>query len=249
MGITSNTTPLSRFSVEGHAPSADFEDWVAARLPQHGFENIDEGPEPAALRITWLPVDGPGLEVQHRDIPNFSTAQEPSLVLLPDGRLFVVMRTLEGHVWYSVSDDDGATWRPTEVLRFRDGGEPVKHPLSCCPIYPLDGGRFLLLFHNNDGRVGKYDLFRKTWDCNQLNFVRNPMFGAVGTYQPKAHQPIWFGAPKKLLDTDGIPLGPKGTAEIATYTSMTSFKGRQVLWYPDRKYYLLGRIITPEVLG
>ena len=55
MGITSNTTPLSRFSVEGHAPSADFEDWVAARLPQHGFENIDEGVKEQS--IGWTTVD------------------------------------------------------------------------------------------------------------------------------------------------------------------------------------------------
>ena len=44
-------------------------------------------------------------------------------------------------------------------------------------------------------------------------------------------------------------VGPKRTAEIATYTSFTEFKGRRTLWYPDRKYYLLGKHITDELLA
>jgi len=46
-----------------------------------------------------------------------------------------------------------------------------------------------------------------------------------------------------------VPIGPKGTAEIATYPSLTDYKGRRVLWYPDRKYYLLGKYVTDEWLG
>ena len=42
---------------------------------------------------------------------------------------------MEGHIWYSVSDDDGTSWRDPAVLRLCDDGAPLKHPLSCCPIY------------------------------------------------------------------------------------------------------------------
>jgi hypothetical protein len=69
------------------------------------------------------------------------------------------------------------------------------------------------------------------------------MFASIGEFRPGAHQPIWFALPEVLLDTNDIPVGPKGTAEIATYTSMTVFHGQRVLWYPDRKFYLLGKVI------
>ena len=49
---------------------------------------------------------------------------------LLDGRLFCVYRNTEGHVWYSVSEDHGVTWRPDEMLRYSDDGEGVLHPLA-----------------------------------------------------------------------------------------------------------------------
>ena len=41
-----------------------------------------------------------------------------------------------------------------------------------------------------------------------------------------------------------VIVGPKKTAEIATCTSLTESKGARVLWFPDRKYYLLGKVLT-----
>jgi hypothetical protein len=213
------------------------------------FENIDEGPDPQDIRITWLPLNSLGIEVPHRDYPHFSVCQEPSVVLLPDGRLFCVTRTMTGYIWYSVSEDDGETWRPPEVLRYRDGGEPVPHPMSPGPVYRLADGRYLLVYHNNPGVKGQFSQFKKKWSCNEANFLRDPTFIAVGEFRPNAHQPIWFSPPKQLLATDGIPVGPKATAEIGTYTSLTEWQGRRVLWYPDRKFFLLGKDIPDELLA
>jgi len=210
------------------------------------FENINEGPDPEDLVISWLPTDCEGLEVPHRFYRDLSMCQEPSVVLLPDGRLFVSMRTMEGHVWYSLTDDDGDTWRDPEVLRLRDDGAPLKHPLSCCPIYPVGDGLYMQLYHNNDGTVGQYSQFCRNWKTNHLNYIRNPMYVSIGAFKPEAHQPIWFALPEVLFDTDDVPVGPKATAEIATYTSVTEHRGRRVLWYPDRKFYLLGRVIRDD---
>lgn len=212
------------------------------------FENLDEGPAPADLKVTWLPDDEIGLEVTHPTTGR-PAASEPSVVLLPDGRLFTTMRTWTGEIWYSVSDDDGRAWRKPEILRYRDGGDPVLHPLAPCPIYALQDGRFLLLFHNNNGHVGSHDQREANWKTNHLNHVRHPAFIAVGEFRPKARQPIWFSAPKQTLDTQGVIIGPKKTAEIATYTSLTEWNGRRVLWYPDRKYYLLGKYLPDAVLA
>ncbi|MBD3181203.1 hypothetical protein GF312_02855 [Candidatus Poribacteria bacterium] len=212
------------------------------------FDNIDDAPDPTDIKITWLPYDEEGLTVPHPYLPDVTIANEPSVVLLPDNRIFTTIRNATGHIWYSMSEDDGETWRKTEVMRYKDNGEPVKEPIAPCPIYALNDGRYLLVFHNNDGRFGPYNQFERKWKTNYANHFRRPGFIAVGEFRPEAHQPIWFSQPKQILDTDGVIVGPKRTAEIATYTSLTEWKGKRVLWYPDRKYYLLGKYITDDML-
>jgi len=216
------------------------------------FDNIDEGPDPEEIRISWLPGNSEGVSMPRYVNP--PKCEEPSTVLLPDGRLFTTMRTYTGYIWYSVSDDDGEHWRDPEVLRYRDSGDPVKQPLAPCPIYRLQDSRFLLLFHNND-HYARNQLLGEPLPEKHPNITlsavfsyRRPAFIAVGEFRPRAHQPLWFSRPKQILDTDGIPVGPKRTDEIATYTSVTERGGKRVLWYPDRKYYLLGKFITDDVL-
>ncbi|MDF2921487.1 MAG: BNR/Asp-box repeat protein [Paenibacillaceae bacterium] len=216
------------------------------------FDNIDEGPHPNELRLTWLPEGDGGLQAPLPGKPGYSFAQEPSLVLLPDQRLFCVFRTLTGRIWYSVSGDDGRTWRMPEVLRYEDGGEEILQPVAPCPVYSLQDGRFLLLFHNNDGTAGG-----GTWPGDS-NLNRQSAYIAVGEYRELAHQPIWFSRPKLLCTSGGVAVGSSmngdqqiGKAfriEVATYTSLTEFNGSRILWYPDRKHFLLGRIITDEWL-
>jgi len=36
---------------------------------------------------------------------------------------------------------------------------------------------------------------------------------------------------------------------IGVYTSFTTRKGDNVLWHPERKFFLLGKKITPEFLA
>ena len=212
------------------------------------FDNIAEGPDPADLQLTWLPQDGASLEVPHKVYPEISVAQEPALVLLPDGRLFTIIRTMTGYVYYSVSENAGVSWRKPEPLRYRDGGKPVEHPMAPAPIYALEDGRFIVLFNNNPGIRGEYDQFRKNWSENQSNHLRNPSFISVGEFRPGAHQPLWFSIPKIFADTDGMAFGPKGTASIAMYPSLTEKDGVRVIWYPDRKHFLLGKKVTDEWL-
>ena len=52
------------------------------------------------------------------------------------------------------------------------------------------------------------------------------------------------------MDNDGVPLGYKGgRADLAMYASVTIRKGNTALWYPDRKFFLLGKRITREFLA
>ncbi len=207
------------------------------------FMNMDENPSPEKLMIDWYPENDLGLEVQNPVYPHMSVAQEPALVLLPDGRLFTVMRNMTGYVYYAVSEDIGKTWTVPEMLKYSDNGEGIKHPMSPCPLFQLDDGGYILIFHNNDGNRFDYHQADKDWSINVANIIRNPAYYAVGEFRADAEQPIWFGEPVEILNTQDIAVPPKMTAEIGTYPSITEFQGRTVLWYPDRKRYLLGKYL------
>ena len=186
------------------------------------FDNIDEGPDPKDLELTWLPDD----------------ANE----LIPDGRLFTEMRTVNGDIWYTVSDDHGHTWRPTEVLRYRDGGDPVLNPIAPSPMFSLEDGRYILFLQNHDGfgYGGRGPL-----DLNS----RRPQFLAVGEYRPDAHQPVWFSEPLFLFDTQKVGVFPLNFMWLSMYASFTEREGRRVFWYTDRKIFVLGRYITDEMMA
>jgi len=235
-----------------------FSRWVskAVRTPPHNdswtawetvvefmrFENIDDDPEPQDIRITYSAWGEEALRVPHYANPALSVAQEPSLVRMPDKRLFCVMRTMSGYIWYSVSDDDGKSWsNPAPLLR-RDHGLPVLQPLCCCPIYRLADGRYILLHHNNDGRF-------QGCQPEHTDKNRRPAFIALGEYRPDAKQPIWFSESKQFMDNDGVGIGPLKRIDIGVYPSFTSRDGNEVLWHPDRKFFLLGKRITPEWLA
>ncbi len=245
---------FTRWSSLVHFPHPEKGAHLDSRSELMRFENIDDDPPPDQLKVTWLP-EGDAISVPCPVEPEksrgYSLGEEPAPVLLPDGRLFLIMRTLTGRIWYTVSDDDGASWRETEVLRRCDGGEEMLHPKSPCPLYRLEDGRYLLFLHNHDGTG--YGA-RGPHDMN----ARRPIFMSVGEFRPGVHQPIWFSEPKLLFDTDGVAVGPTnndgggiigGRTWLALYGSLTEKDGRRILWYPDRKHFLLGKRITDEMLS
>lgn len=212
------------------------------------FENVDENPAVKDLKVAYSGWGDKALRVPHFLYPLVSIAQEPSLVRLPDERLFCVMRTNTGYIWYSLSGDDGKTWcNPRPLLR-RDHGLPILQPVGCCPIYRLADGRYVLLHHNNRG-----DTDSKPEHTSE---PRRPAFIALGEFRPGADQPIWFSESKQLMDNDGIgPDGVKvtkdhpGNTNIGVYSSFTTCDGNNVLWHPDRKCFLVGKKITGEFLA
>ena len=206
------------------------------------FENIDDNPEPKDIVITNSAFGDKALRVPHYDKPSLSIAQEPSLVRLPDKRLFCTMRTMSGYIWYSVSADEGRTWCAPRPLLRHDFGLPIEEPLCCCPIYEYDEGRYVLLHHNNDGHFEG----SKREDTNKN---RRPAFIALGEYRPNAEQPIWFSESKKLMDNDGSQIGPLKRIDIGVYPSVTRRNGEFVLWHPERKFFLLGKIISEAWLA
>jgi hypothetical protein len=207
------------------------------------FENVDRNPAPRELRIRYSAWGEKALRVPHFKYPLMSVAQEPSIVRLPDQRLFCAMRTNSGYIWYSVSSDDGENWCSPRPLLRKDFGLPILQPVSCCPIYRLADGRYVLLHHNNRGNIESIP--------EATDGPRYPAYIALGEFRPGGDQPLWFSESKLLMDTSGIGVNGKegGQTGIGIYTSLTTRKGANVLWYPDRKFYLLGKRITPEFLA
>ncbi|MHB0937901.1 MAG: exo-alpha-sialidase [Armatimonadota bacterium] len=207
------------------------------------FENLDDNPDVADIIVSYFMSDDQALRVGYPGHPEVSVLQEPSVVPLPDGRLFTVMRSPRGNPYWTLSADAGVTWSEPQVLRYKDDGVAMLHPCSPCPIYPLGDGRYLFLYHNHDGHFGPWGPF----DSQQH---RRPIYAALGTFDPHGRQPLRFSAPKLLMDNDGVPLGYRGgRADLAMYASFTVRNGRRILWYPDRKFFLLGKEITDEFLA
>lgn len=206
------------------------------------FDNVLTELDPAKLRVTVLPEGDHGLRVPPPGQPANSVAQEPTIHTLRDGRMICVMRTLNGCPYYALSPDQGRSWDTPRPLRFGPGRAVIPHPMAPCPLYRLKDDRYVLVFFNNDGSAnggsGPLDV-RKN---------RRPAYLAVGRENGDSDHPLAFTEPRLLVDNGGLPDGPVGETQIATYCSLFEFEGRVYFWYPDRKHYLLGRILPPSLL-
>jgi len=224
--------------------------WISAdsRVEFMQFENVDENPEPGQLKIRWFAANEKALAVPFPEHPEVSACQEPTLVKLPDGRLFCVMRTSAGSPFWSVSGDAGETWtQPRRLLR-KDRGEPLLQPLSPCPMYDVGGneagsGHYALFIHNHDGHYQGYG-------PTDSRYHRRPIYLVPGRFQVGAEQPVWFDEPRLFMDHDGVSLGKPhthGRLDLALYSSLTVCHGQPVLWYPERKFFLLGRKLPNDL--
>ncbi len=238
VGFTRWVSPAVR-----HAPPVDHWTGQESVVEFMRFENLDDDPAPGDLAVSYFAGDDEALRVGFRGHPEVSVAQEPAVVPLPDGRLFVVMRTAAGSPYYSVSGDGGERWSQPKVLRQYDDAPALLHPCSPCPMYTLSPGRYIFLYHNHDGH------FRQ-WGPLDSADHRRPVMVALAEHRPHAAQPVWFSPPKLLMDNDGVRLGAgRGRADLAMYASFTIRHGRGVLWYPERKFFLLGKRIAPAWLA
>jgi hypothetical protein len=161
--------------------------------------NIFEVSDPADVKFEFFPQPPHGVRASLEAIPGTSLAQEPQVVQLSDRRLFCVMRTGNGCLYYTASDDLGRTWREAQPLRYRDGGEKMLHPNAPCPMTKLSGGRYALLFCNNDGSAfGGADPFDHTKN-------RQPVYVAVGRETgSRDGQPLHFSEPRLLCSLEGF---------------------------------------------
>ncbi len=229
-------------------PFAGFTRWASGQGPSlfkidsvvnfFRFTNWLTEPDPRNFVVETVMPQGVGLRVSRKDRPEVSVAQEPAVVLMPDGGMFCTMRTLNGYIGWSISRDNGRTWSNPEPLHYHDYGEMVKNPIAPCPIFRLRDGRYVLFFYNNDG-TGYGGSGPTDYTVN-----RQELFIAVGVYDGMARQPIQFGTPHTYMRSKGVAIGPMRRTEVGSYGSVTEIENARIFWYPDRKHYVLGKIIS-----
>ncbi len=221
--------------------------WIDSVCEFMRFTNIAEDPEVKDIKIEYSAWGEKSLKIPRYIGPNISVAQEPSLVRLPDDRLFCVMRSCTGYIWWSQSMDDGYNWTTPQPLLYKDFSDPILNSLSPDPIYRLSDGKYMMLFHHSSGRDNKCTI-------NDEAYPRDPLYVSIGEFRPNAQQPLWFSDPKVFMSTDGIC--PDGLPNVqgnpmynpdqclSMYASFTSRNGEDILWYPERKFFLLGKKIV-----
>ena len=208
-------------SRHGKAP---YDDAPKCKIEFWQYENIDDNDALDVSKIAGGPYFKPEKEAE--------ALEEASVVKLPDGRLFALMRSSIGHPVWTQSRDGGKTWSGPKALRDRDGGKPYLHPRSPCPMYDWKGedaasGVYFALVHN------KFD-FKKNYAYQD----RGPLYLIAGRFNPAAKdQPVEFSEPKLFAPR------PWGNS---FYTSYTVQDGKGILWFNDLKFYLLGREVGPE---
>lgn len=200
------------------------------------YENIDDDPPVENIKITYFnEKEGQALCLTPEQcvFPGQNACEEAAPVKLPDGRLFVMMRTDGGYPYWSQSRDGGVTWSAPQKLLDHDGGTPYLHPRSPAPLYDWKGceaasGYYFGFVHNTfDFNPGVKTAYQ----------TRGPLYLIAGKFMPDAEQPIWFAPPQLFAER------PEGNS---FYTSYSIVDGKGVLWFNDHKFFLLGRVIGPE---
>lgn len=89
---------------------------------------------------TW--TVGPHLRHGGWYVPRFNRMDEGRPINLGGGKVLLMTRTPEGHLWLLRSDDDGLTWTDPEPT-------PLIHPDAPPMLFHLSDGKTLAAFHHN----------------------------------------------------------------------------------------------------
>lgn len=146
-------------------PLADHSSPHTSRGTAYAFRSDDGGQTWQASNPVLPPPEGK------------SGLQEPGVVPLRDGRLWMLCRTDLGGQWQSFSEDGGETWRPAV---------PCEHfPAPCSPITVkrLPTGDLVAVWNDHSGRFPL-----PSAASHEANWGRTPLVSAVSRDEGKTWQ-------------------------------------------------------------
>ncbi|MBE2204909.1 MAG: exo-alpha-sialidase [Chthoniobacterales bacterium] len=155
-----------------------------------------EAANPADATWVTLPDGDTGIRAPQGGGP---VAEEHNLLLLSDGSLAVIYRTLAGHPAQAYSRDGGHTWSEPDYLR-HSGGRPLKHPRAACFAWRLSDGGYVLWYHHHGGRFIREHPQRA--DASYAD--RNPVWMCRGREEetPEGLRLVWDNPEITLYDDD-----------------------------------------------
>jgi len=101
-----------------------------------------------------LDVGGAGFE---------SGGSEPAVAELPDGRVWMLIRTQNGFLWQSFSADGGATWAPAEP-------SPLPSSSSGVALLRKSNGRIVVVWNNSVWRTVGRESLALAWTTDGRTF-------------------------------------------------------------------------------
>ncbi len=149
-------------------------------------ENLETEKDPEKLTWETLPDGDIGIRTP-RELSHVS--EEHSYVVLSDGTIFTVFRTVSSYPYCAYSRDGGHTFTEPERMRYADG-RFMNNPRAANFIWKCKNGKYLYWFHNN-----RYDGYTN----------RNPVWisGAI-EYKAEDGMRLKFSQPEILLYDDDI---------------------------------------------
>ncbi len=189
-------------------------------------KNIMTEEDPGKVAFSFNPPPPRGVHVPMKGKPSETHGMEAQVVELSDGRLFSPMRTGNGCICFTISDDGGKTWPEATPLRRDDDGPLLLNPNCANPLTKLSNGTYAILHCNNDGNVyGVNDVFRH-------NVVRHPMYVSVGVEnKPGRKQPIRWSAPRLMTTLENYVPAHKAGWNDLTYAYLHEEDGRFYHFY------------------
>lgn len=103
---------------------------------------------------TWSVLPNPRHGGWH--VPQFNRMDEGRPINLGGGKVYMMIRTCEGHLWETRSEDDGLSWSKPEP-------SVLTHPDAPPMLFHLSDGKTLAAFHHN-----------RHHDVNYVNLGDNP---------------------------------------------------------------------------
>ena len=108
-------------------------------------DNIFDVEDPNDIEWQMLP-DG---DVGIRSPAVGEVQAEHNIVVLGNGDLYDMFRTVQGHPAHAYSRDGGHTWTEPEHATYTPGGRTFKNPRACPRVWRTQNGNYLFWFHHN----------------------------------------------------------------------------------------------------